>query len=133
MFGSVEKFFYKDLAGISHLAPGFKEIRIKPCIVDDLTYAKASFKSVYGLIESNWEKGEQSFKLYVTIPVNTTGKVWVPKLGLNKITVTESEKNIWKSAKFVAGVIGIAGGIETNDYITFDIGSGSYVFHLVGQ
>ncbi len=57
----------------------------------------------------------------------------MPKLGLNKITVTESEKNIWKSAKFVAGVIGIAGGIETNDYITFDIGSGSYVFHLVGQ
>jgi len=49
MFGSTEKFFYKDLAGISLAAPGYKRITIKPRIVKDLAYAKASVKTVRGL------------------------------------------------------------------------------------
>ena len=133
MFGSTEKFFYKDLAGIGLAAPGFKQIAIKPRAVGDLTYARASLKTVRGLVAVDWKKGSKSFSMRVTIPANTTARVSVPKLGLKKIAVTESRKPVWKAGKFVAGAPGIAAGSEAQNYITFDVGSGFYVFQLTGQ
>jgi alpha-L-rhamnosidase len=134
MFGSTEKFFYKDLTGIGLAGPGFKKITIKPCVVGDLTYAKASLKTVRGLIAVDWEKkNPKSFRMSVTIPANTTAGVSVPKTGLKEIVVTESGKPIWKDARFVAGVSGIAAGSETDEYVTFGVSSGFYAFQLTGQ
>ncbi|MCX5647700.1 MAG: family 78 glycoside hydrolase catalytic domain [Planctomycetota bacterium] len=134
MFGSTEKFFYKDLGGIGLAGPGFKKITIKPCVVGDLTYAKASLKTVRGLIAVDWEKkNPKSFRMSVTIPANTTAGVSVPKTGLKEIVVTESGKPIWKDARFVAGVSGIAAGSETDEYVTFGVSSGFYAFQLTGQ
>ncbi|RYE66013.1 MAG: alpha-rhamnosidase, partial [Oxalobacteraceae bacterium] len=43
MFGDVSAWFYKYLAGINAAAPGFKQIVIKPHVLGDLTYARASY------------------------------------------------------------------------------------------
>jgi alpha-L-rhamnosidase len=91
-------------------------------VVGDLTYAKASLKTVRGLVAVDWKKGSKSFDMKVTIPANTTAQVSVPKLGLKEIVVTESQKPIWKAAEFVTGVPGIRAGNETDDYVTFDVG-----------
>ncbi|GAI99258.1 unnamed protein product, partial [marine sediment metagenome] len=133
MFGSTEKFFYKDLAGIGPAAPGFRKINIKPRIVKDLTYAKASLKTVRGLVSSSWNRTGNSLALEVTIPVNSEAKVGVPKIGLKKVMITESNKPVWKNDRFVKTVSGITTGTETDDYVTFDVGSGSYRFQLKGQ
>jgi alpha-L-rhamnosidase len=133
MFGSTEKFFYKDLAGIGPAAPGFRKINIKPRIVKDLTYAKASLETVKGLVSSSWKKTDGSLILEVTIPVNSVAKVSVPKIGLQNVNVTESDKTVWKNGRFIKGVSGITAGSETDDYVTFDVGSGSYRFQLKGQ
>ncbi|GAF83885.1 unnamed protein product, partial [marine sediment metagenome] len=133
MLGSTEKFFYKDLAGIGLAAPGFRKINIKPRIVKDLTYAKASLKTVRGMVSSHWKKTEGSVTLEVAIPVNSTAKVSVPKIGLRNVTVTESDKTIWKNGKLLKGISGITSGTETEDYVTFETGSGSYTFVLKGQ
>jgi len=133
MFGSTELFFYKDLAGIGHGAPGFRKINIKPCIVEDLTYARASLKTVRGLVSSSWEKTADSVTLKVTIPVNSEAKISVPKTGLKSVMITESAKPIWKNGKFLKRTSGITSGTETKDYVTFETGSGSYKFVLNGQ
>jgi len=132
MFGSTEKFLYKDLAGIGLAGPGFRQITIKPCPVGDLTYVKASLKTVRGPVAVDWRKGPKSFDMKVTIPPNTTARVSAPKLGLREIAVTESGKTVWKNGKFVMAVAGITGGAEGADDITFDVGSGSYRFKLTG-
>jgi len=133
MFGSTEKSFYKDLAGISPASPGYKRITIKPQVVGDLEYAKASLKTVRGLVAVDWKKGDESLEMKVTIPVNTTAKISVPKIGQKEIAIMESGKALWKAGKFIEGVSGITAGNETNDYVTFDVGSGSYDFQLTGQ
>jgi len=130
LHGSVDKFFYKALAGIGPASPGFKTINIKPCVVGDLTFAQASIKTVRGVVSSSWKKTDNSLALDVTIPVNSRAKVSVPRIGLKNITVKESGKLIWKAGKFVKSVSGINAGTETSDYVTFDVGSGSYVFQL---
>ena len=132
MLGSVEKFFYRDLAGIGLAAPGFKRINIKPCIAEGLTFARASLKTVRGLISSDWKKTKNSVTLKVTIPVNTTAEVSVPKMGLERIIITEGEGEIWKNGEFVGKAPDITSGIETVGYITLNVLSGSYQFKLGG-
>ena len=85
------------------------------------------------MVSSSWNKTDDSLILEVTIPVNSVAKVSVPKIGLRNIEVTESDKTIWKNGKFIRGAFGITNGTETAEYVTFDVGSGSYRFRLKGQ
>lgn len=133
MFGSIEKFFYRDLAGIGPAAPGFRRINIKPQVVGDLTYAKASLKTIRGLASSAWDRTANSVDLKVTIPVNCEAKVSVPKLGSSDVTIAESGTAIWKNGELVRRVPGINTAAESPDMVTFDIGSGSYAFRLTRQ
>jgi len=132
MFGSTEKFFYKDLAGICPTAPGYETIRIKPCIVGDLTYAKASVKTVRGLVSSYWRKESKngSLRLEIVIPANISAKVNVPRMGFKNVVIKEGGRTVWKDGKFVKGVTGITAGNKSAGYITFDVGSGAYVFKV---
>jgi hypothetical protein len=69
----------------------------------------------------------------VTLPTNSKGKVSVPKMQLKNVTITESGNTLWKDGLYVGKVLGINGGSETEDYVTFDVGSGNYLFQLSGQ
>jgi len=54
-------------------------------------------------------------------------------LGLKNVVVTESRNTVWKNGKFIKGVPGITAGTKVDDYVIFDVGSGSYTFRLNGQ
>jgi len=141
MWATIDEFFYNDLAGINgpeyygpnDVKPGFEEIRIKPHVLGDLTYAKASIRTVRGWVRSAWFKKDNSITLKVTIPVNSDAEVSVPKIGLKNVTVTESGKTIYTNSRFIKGVSGITAAAETDDYVTLETGSGSYSFDLQGS
>jgi alpha-L-rhamnosidase len=97
-------------------------------VLGDLKHAGASVKTVRGIISSSWKRTGDSLALDVTIPVNAEAKVSVPTIGLKNVTITEAGKVIWKGGRFVKGVSGITAGSGTEDYITFDVGSGTYSF-----
>ncbi len=48
---------------------------IKPVIGGTLTYAKASYKSIYGIVESGWERKDDTILYKIVVPVNTTAKI----------------------------------------------------------
>ena len=141
MWATIDEFFYNDLAGIrgpeyygpAQMAPGFRQIEIRPHVVGDLTYARASFRSVRGVISSGWKKDGQSLILDVTIPTGSRAKVSVPTMGLKEVVVAESGKPVFKDDAYVTGVAGISDARRTADYVTFDLGSGDYSFRLTGQ
>ena len=86
MFGDVSNWFFQWIAGIG-LDPktaAFKHILIRPQPVGDLTWAKATVSSPYGLISSSWRKDSKGFHLDVTIPANTTATVTLPGSGEKK-------------------------------------------------
>jgi len=132
MFGAVDTWFYKVLAGINidSTEPGFQRIIIKPYIVGDLKYVSASIRSVRGIVSSSWVRKDDSLILNATLPVNSQAKVCIPRMGLDNVIVEESEKIIWKDNLFMESVPGITVGSEENDYVTFDVGSGSYSFKI---
>lgn len=115
------------------MTPGFKQIRIRPFVPDDLQHASASIKTVRGIISSSWKRSEDSFVLEVEIPVGSTAKVSLPTLGLRELAITEGNQAIWKNDFYIDGVAGIAGARRDAERVTFDVGSGSYRFELKGK
>lgn len=80
MMGQIEEWFYLSLAGIvpDPENPGFKHFFIQPQVVGDMTFVKATYKSVYGNIASEWEKKDGKLILKVEIPVNTSATIKLP-------------------------------------------------------
>jgi len=78
LFATVDKFFYKDLAGIRMMEPGFKTIAIKPQIVGDLKHVTASVDTIHGTVRSSWQRSPDLLKLDVSIPANCRAAVSVP-------------------------------------------------------
>lgn len=80
MFGEIDAWFYKALAGINAdpAAPGFKHFFVIPHVVGDLTSARAEYDSTRGKIVSDWKVVNGEFRLALKVPANTTATVSLP-------------------------------------------------------
>ncbi|WP_428957306.1 family 78 glycoside hydrolase catalytic domain [Streptomyces sp. cg35] len=78
MFGSVDDWFYKYLAGIRPAAPGYKEIAIRPYVPRGLTSVSAHRDTPYGRVSVDWRTKGRTFTIDVAVPPNTTATVTVP-------------------------------------------------------
>jgi len=138
MWATIDEFFYNDLAGIrgpeyygpAQMAPGFRQIEIRPYVVGDLTHAQASVRTVQGVIASGWKKDGNALTLDVTIPTGARAAVSVPAIGLKNAIITEGGTVVWKDGAYVKGVAGIAAGKQEVECYTFDVGSGQYQFKV---
>ncbi len=121
MLGQIVEWFYHDLAGIrgDPSGPGYKKIIIKPAIVGDLSFVRASYDSMHGEIKSEWRRNGGTLILKVTVPANTTATVWVPAREGSKVECSSGGKS--------ARTLGRRAG-----YDVFDIPSGSYEFRSRG-
>jgi len=138
MFGGVDEYFYKYLAGIwsptdGETSRGYKHIHIQPYIPEDLSSAQASLNTVAGKVESSWKQSAGQLQLKVVIPANSTADVSIPVLKFKNAVVTEKNKKVWDNSAFVAGDEGVTGANLNNGLITFTVGSGDYEFVLSGK
>ncbi len=121
MLGHLMEWFYSGLAGI-RAAEGsiaFNKIEISPEVVGNVTWASANCQSPYGVISSSWKTQDDEFTLNITIPANTTARIYLP-VGNNAV-ITDGYrpiKNI-KSIKLMGYHDGKA---------LIAVGSGSYTF-----
>jgi len=140
MFATISEYFYSDVAGLRGpdyfgtrmVPPGFREITIRPRIQEGLTHASATIRTVRGLARVAWEGTEGSFRMQASIPANATAMISVPKAGMDKPRVAESERIVWEDNGFVDGTPGIEGAMEDDTYVNFRVGSGTYNFTLTG-
>ncbi len=88
LVGDLVIWFYETLAGIKSdpEQPGFKHIIMRPQPVGDLTFVKASYRSPYGRITSEWHLEKGAFDWKITIPPNATATVYVPASRAEAIT-----------------------------------------------
>lgn len=119
MFGDISAWFYKVLAGINAATPGFKRIVIKPHVLGDLTFARASYDSIHGRIVSDWKVENRTFALSVTIPANTTATVYIPAAGKDKVMEGGMAADRAEGVRFRRMEEG---------YALFAVGSGTYKF-----
>ena len=79
-YGAIGAWLYTVVAGLNvdSSQPGYKHTIIRPQPGDDLTHAKASLKTDYGLLSSRWELSNGKFELNVVVPPNTSATVHLP-------------------------------------------------------
>ena len=78
MFGGGIGWFYRDLAGLQLVQPGYKRFAIVPQMPDGLDWVEYTHDTTYGEIAIRWEKKDGRFNLECTVPVGTTATVLMP-------------------------------------------------------
>ena len=78
-FGIVGDWFYRKVAGINLLEPGYRKILICPTLMRTITEMEASYESPYGTIKSAWRCKGGILSVDVTIPPNTTAILMLPE------------------------------------------------------
>ena len=124
MYGSVIAWFFTSLAGIAPdpAHPGKPCFVIAPFVNNELTYANASYHSVYGWIASCWKKNADALDMEIEIPVNSSALVHFP-CGDPK-QVTESGSTLLHSENF--SYIG-----KEQGKVIFQVSSGKYHFKIL--
>lgn len=117
-FPYIGGWFYKGLAGIQvdQDNPGFKNIILRPGIVNSVNWVNCSYHSHYGKIVSNWKTEGDLFKWQVTIPPNSTATVFIPG------------KNIKQDGKKAAKSKHITFLRIEENFRVFKVESGNYFF-----
>jgi len=108
---------YRYAAGIDTTvdSPGFNEIIIHPHLDSRMTSARAEYDSVYGRIVSDWHGTPAGpFSLRVTIPANTSAKVFLPAIS---------------GAQITEGGTSVNARLQNGEYL-LQVGSGSYDFEM---
>lgn len=121
LVGDLVIWLYESLAGIKSdpAQPGFKQIVMKPIPVGDLSFVRASHRSPYGLIASEWKRAGDKFDWQITVPANTTATVYVPTT--DAASVTESGQPAAKASN--VGFLRQESGAAV-----YTVGSGTYRF-----
>lgn len=119
-YGAIGDWMYRVSAGLEAASPGYRQLLIQPHPTKKLDRAHASFESLYGTIESGWERKEGKVFVKIRIPANTTATVVLPVSSLEK--VTEKGRSL-----DTAGFSDIR--ISDNNLV-FKSGSGDYNFEF---
>jgi alpha-L-rhamnosidase len=124
-YGAIGEWLYRYVAGIDldesmsdyH---GYKRVRIRPYPDGRLSYAHATYRSIYGPISSHWWFEGDQFHLQVSIPANITARIYVPATDVRQMR--DSDETTTTDLKAVD---------TTGEYTVFEGGSGDY--HFVGK
>jgi alpha-L-rhamnosidase len=123
-YGAIGEWIYSTIGGIDldPAHPGYKHIVIRPRPSQTLTHARATLDTLYGRIESAWHTDETGLHLKIVIPANSTATVYVP---------TTDAGAVKESKISAANAPGIRVLVTTDASAAYEVGSGSYVFHVV--
>ena len=121
MFGSVDEWFYRYVAGISRGLSGFAQITISPKPGGGLTYARAEYDSIRGPVRSAWNRDGDTFTLRVTIPANAEAFVHLPANKTDHITEGGRPAENAPGVYLLTWISGAA---------AYQVGSGEYEFQV---
>lgn len=118
-YGAIGYWLYTVVAGIKpdpeH--PGFRHFVLAPQPGGGLTYAKASYKSMYGKIISDWKIKDGNMIYTVQIPPNSTAQITLPQVGDSRVYINNEDIKDYGSGRSVK---------RNGNKLSFNIGSGNY-------
>ena len=116
-FGAVYHWMVENIGGIKMDAVGYKEITINPQLDPKLTWARNSYRSVHGRIESSWKiTNHNLFALDVTIPPGVSANIYIPALDPRNVTesgkpVESSQEVLYQSAVDGRAIVKVGSGV----------------------
>jgi alpha-L-rhamnosidase len=121
-FGAVGAWMYNYSLGIvrDDNFPGFKNfiLQPEPDTTGQMTFANGYYDSMYGRIESSWERKNGKYYFHFVVPANTNAMLYLPALKESDVTINGKKSGI----KFL--------NIENNKAV-FKVESGEYRLETV--
>lgn len=115
--------FIPALAGIrpDPGEPGYTSFVVKPAVLAEkgLTWVKGSLETMHGTIASEWRVEGERLHMNVTVPPNTTGRLYVP---------TKDTKGVREGGRPAAAAIGVKALGAQRGHAVFRLEPGRYVF-----
>jgi alpha-L-rhamnosidase len=121
LVGDLGIWLFENLAGIKPdpAQPGFKHIVMRPEPVGHLRFVRATHRSPYGFIASEWKKAPKRFSWNIVVPLNTTATVYVPARSAEAVKESGQPASRARGVKFLS---------MENGRAVFEVGSGHYRF-----
>jgi alpha-L-rhamnosidase len=118
---SIGAWFIEGIGGIrvDEKAPGFRHFFLKPAPVGDLTFARTSYRSVHGMIVSNWRIENGALHMDATVPPGTSATLYLPFSAPEEVTERGRPAAQARGVRF--------SGVEKGKSV-FELASGSYQF-----
>ncbi len=101
--------------------PGFKHFFVQPQPAGDLNWAKAEYRSLHGLIQSEWKIEDGVFTLNVRIPANASATVILP---------ADSPSDIREQGLALEEAEGVANFRKDEQGVAIKVLSGEYLFSM---
>ncbi|HSE37727.1 MAG TPA: glycoside hydrolase family 78 protein [Blastocatellia bacterium] len=119
--GAVGEWMYRVILGINNddAHPAYEHFVIRPYPGGGLKWARGSYDSIRGRIESSWSAADGRLRLNVRIPPNTTATVYVPAKDAASATESGGQAATAMGVKFLRLDAGA---------VVFLVQSGSYSF-----
>jgi len=119
--GSVGEWVWRHVVGLNpdEAQPSYKHFVIEPRPGGGLTWARGSYDSVRGRIESHWRIEGNRFRLRVSVPPNATATVSLPSEDAHSVTV---------DGKAIADCPNVKPAPDREDRSAYAVQSGTYEF-----
>ncbi len=127
MLGSVDAWFYRTIAGLTPLLPGWKSVKVRPHVLGDLAHAEARIETVSGRVAAAWTRSDDAFSLEISLPAGARGEAHVPLLWPGA-RISESGRVLWRAGRTVEQADGIELAGDDGSWVAFKVGSGLYKF-----
>ncbi len=121
-YGAIGNWLYQVVAGIAPGAPGYRHTIFQPQPGGGLTFASATYQSLYGEIATSWQIDGERFQLTVTVPTNTTATVVIP---------TRLGRQVTEGGVALESAVGVCGVRREQKATSIEIGSGVYTFTAI--
>jgi alpha-L-rhamnosidase len=123
-YGAIGDWLYRSVAGIDtrEEGVGYKSISIKPHIGGNLTHAKATLQTYYGVVSSAWKLENNALNMDIEIPANTIATIYLPASTEGGITESGQFLNSVKDVQVIPS--------DSAGYIAVKAGSGKYRFSI---
>jgi alpha-L-rhamnosidase len=76
--GAVADWLHRTVAGLAPAEPGYRRLAIQPRPGGGIRHASARHRTPYGLAECRWSMEDQTLRVQVIVPPNTTARVTLP-------------------------------------------------------
>ncbi len=129
MFGSIAAWFYRRLAGVSCLAPGWGRIRVQPGLIPELDFVTCTLQTMRGEIQVAWEQQPDRFSLTVKVPVGAQAEIFLPELGAN-LQIYEGQTLLCSEQQTSITSAEIRFLHRTEKWRVYEVGSGFYQFRV---
>jgi alpha-L-rhamnosidase len=132
MFGCVDSWLYRVVAGLRCAAAGWEKMSVRPPLFAGLAEASASLETIRGKAAVAWRAGDAAFELDVTVPVGTQAEVSVP-VPWEKAVVKEGGGTVWRKPALPAGKSADGRSSGSDPEIRFARAEGAYGVFAVGS